>query len=90
MIDVHRDWAPAGADRFYTLVSIGFFTDVAFFRVIDGFMAQTGIHGDGRVNSVWRGHHPRRSASPAQHARHGELRDVWAEFADDAVLHQLR
>src|SRR5690606_32108513 len=30
------------------------FTDVAFFRVIDGFMAQGGIHGDPDVAARWR------------------------------------
>jgi peptidyl-prolyl cis-trans isomerase A (cyclophilin A) len=54
LVDVHRDWAPRGADRFYELVKSGFFTDVAFFRVIDGFMAQTGIHGDPQTASQWR------------------------------------
>src|SRR5437763_16605687 len=44
-IEVHRDWAPVGADRFYNLVKSGYFTDVAFFRVIKGFMVQFGIHG---------------------------------------------
>ncbi|MBI4816509.1 MAG: peptidylprolyl isomerase [Deltaproteobacteria bacterium] len=54
IIDVTRDWAPLGADRFYNLVKIGYFDNVAFFRVIPGFMAQVGIHGDARVNSRWR------------------------------------
>lgn len=53
-IDVTRAWAPIGADRFYTLVKIGYFTDIAVFRVISGFMAQAGIHGDPSVMSVWR------------------------------------
>jgi peptidyl-prolyl cis-trans isomerase A (cyclophilin A) len=53
-IEVHREWAPHGADRFYTLVREGYFEDVAFFRVIDGFMAQAGIHGDPAVNARWR------------------------------------
>lgn len=53
-LDVRRSWAPRGADRFYTLVKSGFFTDVAFFRVIAGFAAQAGIHGDGAINDVWR------------------------------------
>lgn len=53
-IEVHRAWAPNGADRFYNLVRAGYFTDVAFFRVIDGFMAQAGIHGDPQVNAAWR------------------------------------
>jgi peptidyl-prolyl cis-trans isomerase A (cyclophilin A) len=53
-IEVHRDWAPQGADRFYNLVKSGFFTDVAFFRVVKGFMVQFGIHGDPSVSRVWR------------------------------------
>ncbi len=54
VIAVTRDWAPNGADRFYNLVKIGYFQDIAFFRVVDGFMAQFGIHGDAKVNKAWR------------------------------------
>jgi len=54
LIDVRRSWAPLGADRFYNLVKIGYFDDTAFFRVISGFMAQIGIHGDPEVNRAWR------------------------------------
>ena len=54
LIDVEREWAPLAADRFYNLVQIGYFQDVAFFRVIDGFMAQAGIHGQPSVNKVWK------------------------------------
>ena len=53
-IEVHRDWSPLGADRFYNMVKIGYFTDIAFFRVISGFMAQFGIHGDPAVSAKWR------------------------------------
>lgn len=53
-VDVRRSWAPLGADRFYSLVKIGYFDDTAFFRVIGGFMAQIGIHGDPAVNRAWR------------------------------------
>lgn len=53
VIEVHREWAPVGADRFYTLVSSGFYDDCKFFRVMRGFMAQTGINGDPQVNSKW-------------------------------------
>ena len=53
VIQVTRSWSPLGADRFYNLVKIGYFKDVAFFRVIDGFMAQFGIHGDPKVNQGW-------------------------------------
>lgn len=54
VIEVQRDWAPRGADRFYNLVRMGYYDDVAFFRVLDGFMAQFGIHGDARINEAWR------------------------------------
>ena len=53
-VTVTREWAPAGADRFYNLVKIGYFQDIAFFRVIAGFMGQFGIHGDPAVNELWR------------------------------------
>ena len=54
VIEVHRAWAPTGADRFYNLVKGGYFDDVRFFRVVDGFMAQFGIHGDPKVSALWR------------------------------------
>ena len=53
VIEVTRAWAPRGADRFYNLVKAGFFTDMAFFRVISGFMAQFGISGKPEVAKVW-------------------------------------
>lgn len=48
-----RAWAPNGVDRFYNLVKIGFFDDVALFRVAKGFVVQWGIHGDPQVSRVW-------------------------------------
>ena len=54
VIEVHRDWAPIGADRFYNLVKNGFYDDVRFFRVIPGFMAQFGIHGNPSIQAAWR------------------------------------
>jgi peptidyl-prolyl cis-trans isomerase A (cyclophilin A) len=54
VIDVHRDWAPIGADRFYNLVKNGFYDDTRFFRVLDGFMAQIGINGNPAIQSNWR------------------------------------
>jgi peptidyl-prolyl cis-trans isomerase A (cyclophilin A) len=53
-VEVTRSLAPNGADRFYNLVKSGFFTDIAFFRVIPGFMCQFGIHGDPNVSAKWR------------------------------------
>jgi peptidyl-prolyl cis-trans isomerase A (cyclophilin A) len=53
VIEVHRAWAPNGADRFYSLVKMGYYDGVEFFRVVDGFMAQVGIHGDPVVAAKW-------------------------------------
>jgi peptidyl-prolyl cis-trans isomerase A (cyclophilin A) len=53
VIEVHRDWAPMGADRFYNLVKNGYYDGVRFFRVISGFMAQFGMHGDPSVQKAW-------------------------------------
>lgn len=52
-VKIHRDWSPLGVDRFYNLVKIGFFQDLPFYRVIDGFIAQFGFHGDPEVNDAW-------------------------------------
>jgi peptidyl-prolyl cis-trans isomerase A (cyclophilin A) len=55
VIEVHREWAPQGADRFYNLVKNGYYDGARFFRVIPGFMVQFGINGDPAVNTAWRG-----------------------------------
>jgi peptidyl-prolyl cis-trans isomerase A (cyclophilin A) len=54
VIEVHRDWAPNGADRFYNLVKNGFYNDARVFRVIEGFMVQFGINSDPKISAVWR------------------------------------
>jgi peptidyl-prolyl cis-trans isomerase A (cyclophilin A) len=53
VIEVRRDWAPLGADRFYNLVKNGFYDDVRFFRVLEGFMAQFGMNGTPSIQQVW-------------------------------------
>ena len=54
VVEAQREWAPLGVDRFYNLVKNGFYDGVCFFRVISGFMAQFGIHGDPKVSAAWR------------------------------------
>jgi len=51
--DCPQGWAPIGEQRLYQLVTTGFFTDIAFFRVIDKFVAQFGISGDPAVAAQW-------------------------------------
>jgi peptidyl-prolyl cis-trans isomerase A (cyclophilin A) len=53
VIEVHREWAPLGADRFYNLVKNGFYDDVRFFRVLDKFMVQFGMNGDPGIQKAW-------------------------------------
>jgi len=69
VLEVHRYWAPMGADRFYNLVKNGFFNDVRFFRVIDGQLAQFGMHGDPAVQEAWRD-----AAIADDPVRHGNTR----------------
>ena len=52
-VDVIRAWSPRGADRFKELVDAGYFNDVAFFRVVPGFVAQFGMNGDPSTNRRW-------------------------------------
>jgi peptidyl-prolyl cis-trans isomerase A (cyclophilin A) len=53
VVEVHRDWSPHGADRFYNLVKAGFFDNVAFFRVHPGFMVQFGISPKPAISKAW-------------------------------------
>ncbi len=54
VVEVHRSWAPIGADRFYNLAANGFFDGQRFFRVRQGVFAQFGIPGDPRIAQAWR------------------------------------
>ena len=54
LLQVNKAWAPLGAERFFQLVQSGFYDGARFFRVLSGFMAQFGIAGDPKVQSLWR------------------------------------
>ena len=53
VVEVHRDWAPLGADRFYNLVRNRFFNNAAFFRYVPNFVVQFGLPADPAVARVW-------------------------------------
>ncbi len=53
-VQVQREWAPIGADRFYNLVQSGYFNGARFFRVVPGFVVQFGLNPDPKVSNAWR------------------------------------
>ncbi len=99
LLMVHRDWSPYGADRFYFLVTHGYYDDTYFFRVVKGYVAQWGISGIPAVNLVWR--HRDLPDDPVMRsnrrgmvafARGGpQTRDVqlFVDYADNAKLDTL-
>lgn len=54
VIEVHRNWSPHGADRFYELVQDGYYNNSRFFRVVPGRWVQFGISGNPRIAKEWR------------------------------------
>ena len=53
VLEIERDWAPRGVDRFYNLARAGFFDDSRFHRVVPRFIAQFGIPAAPAVGAVW-------------------------------------
>ena len=76
-LELIRDWAPAGVDRFYNLARAGYFDDSRFFRVLTGFVAQFGIAGNPTIANLWSRRH-----IPADSVREHNLRGAitYAQF----------
>jgi cyclophilin family peptidyl-prolyl cis-trans isomerase len=53
VVEVHRDWSPLGAQRFYELVQDRFYDGCRFFRVVPGFVVQFGINGTPEKHRKW-------------------------------------
>src|ERR1700688_875888 len=53
VVEVHRDWAPIGADRFYNLVKNGFYDEASFFRVVPNFVVQFGMSAKPAITQAW-------------------------------------
>jgi peptidyl-prolyl cis-trans isomerase A (cyclophilin A) len=53
VIEVVRENAPLGADRFYNLVKSKFYDGARFFRVVPGFVVQFGIAADPKTTKDW-------------------------------------
>jgi hypothetical protein len=54
LLELHRDWAPHGVDRFYELVKSGYYDGVKFHRIRAGTWAQFGINGEPKTSKAWR------------------------------------
>ncbi len=53
VVEVHKAWAPLGAERFWRLVDVGFFDKSRVFRVKRNFVVQFGVSPDPRTNAVF-------------------------------------
>src|SRR5262249_19550074 len=53
-LEMHREGAPHGVDRFYNLVRHGFYDNAPVFRVRAGMWAEFGINGDPKIAKLWR------------------------------------
>lgn len=95
-VEVTRALAPNGADRFYNLAKSGYFTDIAFFRVVPGFMVQFGIHGNPDVAAKWqnaniaddpvKGSNTRGTITFATAGPNTRTTQLFINFADNAGL----
>ena len=96
LIDVHRRWAPIGADRFYSLVRGGYYNDARIYRVVEGFMAQFGLNGNPYVNQVWKSEflvddpvietNSRGRIAFAKGGRHSRTTEVFISYKDNKAL----
>ncbi len=97
VIDVHRDWSPHGADRFYNLAAAGYYDGARFFRVIQGKWAQFGINGDPRISNAWRDQaipddprvesNTRGTVAFAFAAKDGRTTQVFINLKDNSATH---
>ncbi|HSW49538.1 MAG TPA: peptidylprolyl isomerase [Bryobacteraceae bacterium] len=53
VVQVIRDWAPRGADRFYELVFMKFYDGARFYRVVPRFVVQFGLKGVPAADRHW-------------------------------------
>ncbi|MDX1646008.1 MAG: peptidylprolyl isomerase [Longimicrobiales bacterium] len=96
VIQVHRDWAPLGADRFYNLARAGFYDDSRIYRVVPGFMAQFGLNADPYVNQAWKDEYlvddpvvesnTRGRVAFAKGGVHSRTTEVFINYRDNSAL----
>jgi cyclophilin family peptidyl-prolyl cis-trans isomerase len=97
LIEVHRDWAPRGADHFYNLVRAGYYDGAKVFRIRKGLWAQFGINGDPKISNVWRNRNilddpphesnKRGTIAYAFAVPNGRTTQMFINLADNAATH---
>lgn len=55
VLEIHKDWAPVGVERFHELVTTGYYDNSKFFRVVPRFVVQFGLAGDPAVTRKYEG-----------------------------------
>ena len=68
-IEVIREWAPLGADRFYSLVHSGFYDGQRISRIRPKAFAQWGLHWDTGVIAAWKNSYIRDDPPRVKNAR---------------------
>jgi cyclophilin family peptidyl-prolyl cis-trans isomerase len=68
-VELLREWAPHGVDRFYNLARAGYFDDSRFYRVVYAFVAQFGIAGDPAIARLWNQQRIRADSARTPNAR---------------------
>jgi cyclophilin family peptidyl-prolyl cis-trans isomerase len=87
VVEVHRDWAPRGADRFYELVQDKFFDDSRFYRTVAGHWVQFGIPGNPKLAQQWR--HRSFADDPAPHQHNDRAYVAFAMTGPDQRTTQV-
>lgn len=53
VVEITREQAPNGADRFYGLIKAKYFDGARYYRVVPGFMVQWGAAADPAMSAAW-------------------------------------
>jgi peptidyl-prolyl cis-trans isomerase A (cyclophilin A) len=53
IVEVHKAWAPKGAQRFYELIKDHYYDGNRFFRIVPRFIVQFGMAGDPAMGRKW-------------------------------------
>ena len=98
-LELIREWAPHGVDRFYNLVRAGFYDDTRFYRVLPFYIAQFGQPASPAVGALWRerkiprdsvrAHNERGTITYAQFNPRGRATTLFINLNDNFSLDSL-